>query len=405
MRTGSRERFSLAILMMCVGPLSAAVPDRATSKGAPSAAVNLLPPGPAEAASAPAIPGLSAKYDFGTVFVPGVTTLEHVFALRNQSVSNVIIAGLVTSCGCTTAVVGAEGGSLPVMLGPSKELSIQVRMSVDYATGAKSETVLLEGTGDHPITLGSLEVSANSVAAVTVRPRELDFGVLRLGEQRSMLVNMTVDSRATGLVGRLRLISNSPWIVVKSDDGSHQASPRAGTGEGVYSITATPDKHIGDLSGTLTIASDLPGASLNVPSTEVVRLESLLRGMAVPVRAVVRGRLSASSDVSVVVPGDSEGATVLVCSDSRELLARSHVRCDSPWVTASIGSVSKRSPKPPPADRPPDSAAVAMGELLWEAPLRVRVSVNAPPGLLDAAVLVDAPDGESLRIPVLAYAR
>ena len=92
-------------------------------------------------------------------------------------------------------------------------------------------------------------------------------------------------------------------------------------------------------------------------------------------------------------------------SDSRELLARSHVRCDSPWVTASIGSVSKRSPKPPPADRPPDSAAVAMGELLWEAPLRVRVSVNAPPGRLDAAVLVDAPDGESLRIPVLAYAR
>ena len=386
-----------AVLLSAVAPRSAPCQDRQGT--------TFPVPGTGAVRLDPAVPGLSAKYDFGTVFLPEVSSLEHLFVLRNQSASAVVIAGLVTSCGCTSAVVETEDGALPVVVRPGAEVSVQVRMSVGYAAGLKTEAVILQGTGEHAITLGSLEVSANSVAAVAIRPCELDFGGLRLGEQKTMVLSMAVDARAAGLAGRVRLISNSPWILVKSEDALRRISPSAGSGECAYSITAVPGKQIGELSGTLTLASDLFGGSSNVPNADLMRLGNLLRGTVVPVRAVVRGRLSASSDVSVVVPGDSEGATVLVCSDSRELLEHSHIRCDSPRVSASIGSVSQRALQPAARDPGLGTASVATSEPSWEAALRVRVSADGPPGLLDTAVFVVAPDGESLRIPILAYAR
>lgn len=111
--------------------------------------------------------------DFGSV--PRGAVLQHGFKIKNNTKDVVGLAGVRSSCGCTSAQLSKR------YLQPGEETLLQVRMDSGRFRGLKTITLYVKL--DRPEgTEVRIWVKANSRDDVAVNPEVIDFKTVRAGE-------------------------------------------------------------------------------------------------------------------------------------------------------------------------------------------------------------------------------
>ncbi len=111
--------------------------------------------------------------DFGSV--PRGAVLQHGFKIKNNTKDVVGLAGVRSSCGCTTAQLSKR------YLQPGEETHLLVRMDSGRFRGLKTITLYVKL--DRPETTEvRIWVKANSRDDVAVNPEVVDFRTVRAGE-------------------------------------------------------------------------------------------------------------------------------------------------------------------------------------------------------------------------------
>ena len=186
-------------------------------------------------------------YDFGEV--EAGDEVEHTFAFENTGDDLLSIKEVLTSCGCTGALVTEE--EVP----PGGTGEITATFHTKGIQGAVKKGLSVE-SNDPENRLVRLTIGGNVVAEVAVEPRYLDWGTLQPGDSPQPKKLKIRFLKGRGL--RLEKIqSESPSVVLtkKSEDENRA----------VYAVALAEDLPSGRFTGRITIRSN----SERVPEVHV----------------------------------------------------------------------------------------------------------------------------------------
>jgi hypothetical protein len=225
--------------------------------------------------------GGEARYDFGEVSVFDKPTAVHVFRLKNDTSAPVTISRLLTSCGCTGAVLnapargaaaaapapappGAGAGALAT-LEPGQETEVQVVLKLaDLKPGRirKSASVLVAGQNKPA---ARLEMSGTILPSVRLEPAVNDLGAIPAGKGRSFRVTAIMDARVAADGPVPDLSADNPSLRVTPVRAAAPAPAQTpGTITKTYEVTVAPDAPLGTLSARIVFAIPPVGAAAQV---------------------------------------------------------------------------------------------------------------------------------------------
>ncbi len=210
-------------------------------------------PGPASdtvAVPAPRQPKIRfdrPDHDFGEV--EAGDEVAHVFSFRNEGNAPLTVGKVLTSCGCTAALVSEQ--EIP----PEGTGEIKVTFQAKGLQGAVKKGLTVE-SNDPEDPLVRLTIGGNVLSEVRVEPRYLDWRTLRPGNTPPPKKLTIRFLRGRGL--RLeRIQSESPSVVLtKTSEEENKL---------VYSVALAEDLPTGRFTGRITIRSN----SERVPEVHV----------------------------------------------------------------------------------------------------------------------------------------
>lgn len=346
-------------------------------------ALILLPPAACSASLAPGPPdaplrATQAIYDAGELDSLSTQTITHTFTVQNRGKAPVEIENLDSSCGCTTALVMADGRSesLPVRLMPGRSLAIRVQVDVSGEMVGRLEKSVWVSVAGHAEPVLTLTVSATFPPLAQISPFTLDFGQVHEGVGEEKKVDLDLSPRLTlaGTVVTLtcsldKLSFGPPKLVgpVKAPDGRGPSWERL-----EYTTTLAKDAPLGSFATDIDAEITRMGALGRVdqqllPDTYAVARGEVVGDISTAPKSVVFG---------VVEVGQGATRTVTVKAASPEILAGVSAASGSPWVTVSPGKAGDYD---------------------------ISIVPNAPPGVLQATATFTTRSGEKLAVPVLAY--
>jgi len=208
-----------------------------------SPASEMTPGAPSAAAEAPAPKQPKIRFDqpdhdFGQV--EAGDEVEHTFVFHNAGDGPLSINKVLTSCGCTGALVTEE----EIPPGGTGEIKATFHTKGFHGDVKKGLTV---ESNDPENRLVRLTIGGNVVSEVTVEPRYLDWGIPRPGDSprpKRLSINF-LKGRGLQLVN---IRSESPSVVLtkKSEDENRA----------VYSVALAENLPTGRFTGRITIRSN-----------------------------------------------------------------------------------------------------------------------------------------------------
>jgi hypothetical protein len=310
-----------------------------------------------------------ADFSFGPCYESRTQQLQHAFQLKNANQTPIIIAQIQPTCGCTSVVLG-EHNDLPITLQPGE--SIELRISIDVShlpEGAFSKQIFINAP-HQPAPLAILTLTGELKSGVSFNATAINFGRTIYGESPTQPVTITVDPELAVKTKDLKIVSSTSDVTVKQSIATTgQASNIAR-----FDITLSPHAHLGRFVTSL---------SLIVP-TEASAITKI--GKPIEVIGEVVGSFSASPQ-SVSLNGTTDKLPapqeVLLTGVSPADTGSYKVESNVPYVVATFAE---------PASNSTSSLKVAR--------LQISLTNQAPTGINQALVIVTAPDGETLNIPV-----
>ena len=338
----------------------------------------------------------SAQYDCGTVDV-SQSTVSHIFVLKNNTLNPTEVDRLVPTCGCTTAVLEAgKDVNLPYRLDAGGVVAIQVSVNVHQLhAGAflKSLNVYLSGE-DAPAAV--LELMGTMIPPIDAVPSYIDFGRLPIGKSESRLLTVSVSHQLLASAA-FHLASTNPDVTVTPvpdtatrplTDASNSApwglpqTPAEALTQRTYLITLKSLHKIGIVEGWLYVTPDDAHIDNSDYKMTTVRVIGETDGlMSADPLTVVFG--------TATVGNDSIQRIELTCPSENY---RQHLR------VVTTGSLQAYFEGP---DRHIDNGTGNKTTVRTE--LVVVLKGNAPVGNFNGSVVVTAPAGEQLVLPVSAY--
>jgi|GEM_PF-2417328 hypothetical protein len=336
----------------------------------------LAAPGPSHAALTPQLlsPASvgSAAYDFGRLNQGSTAPLLHKFFLKNANAAPVVVERVQVSCGCTTATLGG-GAVLPDTLAPGKVLEVDT--SVDplrlYAGAVeKSVAVYLAGQAAPAATL---EITGTLVPSATFSPDLLNFGDVAYGDTPTQKLVATIDKKAVPSLDAVQFESTDSDIT--ADRVS--VTPFGDNEETVeYQVKVSPTPYIGIIDGTVSLM--VRNASNGMS----------LIGASVPIRGNIIGGFS-SSPQSITFANAPAGKAA-----TQQILLTGISTTDISKLTLFSASpmIELKAETPDPNAKPSKVIKVD-----------VNLSDKMPVGSLQTQIIITAPDGSRLLLPVLVF--
>lgn len=227
------------------------------------------------------------NHDFGTVAVAAKT--EFRFPIHNTFTSEMHIAGVRASCGCTTPVVESE------YIPPGGSGSILARFNTDTFRGKRGATLTV--VIDKPFySEVRLRVDGYIRQDMVFHPGSIDFGKLNQGDAASKSAKIMYAGRSDWQIVDVR--SNQSWLQPELKQISHDG----GRAEYELMVTVREDAPTGFFQDEITVITNdrqMPRVPLVVSgqvdsaltiAPQSIALGSLKPGEAVEKRLVVRGR-------------------------------------------------------------------------------------------------------------------
>jgi hypothetical protein len=333
----------------------------------------------------------ATRYDFGEVSLLDTTRIEHRFTFKNTGGTPLKIERLAATCGCTSTIVGSSGPGAYPTLAPGEETSIQVTLNLlplRPGTLHKSVSVYAEGNAQ-PV--ARYEIKGTLLPAVSFSPLLVDFGAVRTGEARSVILTATIDARLAAAGTLLPpLVASHPAIRIQPSPDNPAAAktgPGSRTVARVYTVSLAPDAPLGPLTGSISFApAGSPGAGSPGAAPLPSRLADALAAPSVFVAGQVAGAVSARPQaVAFGAVPSGHGATrqVVLTGANPTALKNRRVTSDSAWLTIGPG---KRD-----------------GEQPLSETIEVALRPDAPAGVLQARLTIALENGQRLLLPVSAY--
>jgi hypothetical protein len=198
---------------------------------------------------APRIACAEARWDFGEQV--NTQVLEHVFTLKNEGNTTLLIGNVRPTCGCTIAQLSTSS------LEPGAEATLTTKLDLHGRSGTQMKQVRVE-SNDSTQSPFVLTLTGTAVAEVQINPPNLFFGRLQ------------ADSRATGTV-EIAVAPTMPLHVtgVSSDNagiGTEVETVEEGRRYRIL-IRTQPPLAIGYFLGRVTVLTDHPGTYSNLVIT------------------------------------------------------------------------------------------------------------------------------------------
>ncbi len=134
---------------------------------------------------APHIEFESTTFDFGKVDQGDEVT--HAFKFRNTGGSELTIAQVQSSCGCTAALASSE------KIGSGEKGTIEANFKTKGYQGRTTKTIRVH-TNDPAVSTVTLRITGDILTDVMVRPRSLNFGNMRRHSATEKALKVTFSS-------------------------------------------------------------------------------------------------------------------------------------------------------------------------------------------------------------------
>jgi len=328
--------------------------------------------------------------DFGSISALHPAPISRTFVLSNSDSHSMTVSDLRPACGCTSALT-ARNAALPLVLLPGQQITVQVTLDpANLPPGPVSKLVWVYIQGRRT-PAATLELKGILVPPVQLSATVLDYEHAAAGVSTSRILTMTWNPATLPAGVVPRLISTDPDVQVRPQETEEAALPTtSGPQTRTYTCLLAPQARLGALDGAVE-------AVFTDPRSGTVILGS------VPLRGDVVGDVAATP--SIIAFGSAPSGL----STTRQVLLtltkpqRLTVSSSSRFVTAQLGSAQTV-----PASRPfpggTANAAISLTPAVPRTalPLNITLKPTAPPGPLEAEVIVTTAGGQRLRLPVFA---
>ena len=176
-------------------------------------------------------------FNFGQIFKG--QKIEHIYKFENRG-NNVLNIGKVnTSCGCTAAILTSN--TIP----PGKTGEIRAIFSSGSFTGNVTKSIsVISNDPDHP--RYNLTISGEIIEDVSIKPRNIDFGSVHLGEKTDKTV--TIKSQTEPDFKIKKIIPSKPFISASIAEEEN--------GEYVIKVELENNPEIGRFSGGIHLETN-----------------------------------------------------------------------------------------------------------------------------------------------------
>lgn len=225
-------------------------------------------------------------YDFGPISAGQAVT--HVYTLRNNTKTPVVLDRVSTSCNCTSAIVLDDfHGGMPLILPGA---TARVRVTLDTTGFVPAAAGTLEGSRvekdvfvylvDQPVHAAAvLKLTGRLTRGIAFDPPFLNLGTVDEARGAIQLVRVTYDPGVYS-ADRTRLVApaDSRLAIELQPDGPALPILGAGIVQKTYRVSIPPHAAIGLLSGMLTLtreasspASGLAPTAFSLPYTGAIQ--------------------------------------------------------------------------------------------------------------------------------------
>lgn len=346
------------------------------------------------------VPPGAAIYDFGTADRFLTPVLTHTFILRNEGKVPVVIDRIQSSCGCTSALLVADGKEATrVTLQPGKEISIKTSVDTTKLATGMIKKFLWVMLPNETVPSFIIRLDANIEGILAFDPPAIDFGRVDVGQTPAQTLSVSLDKRLMDAVGGVKLVSSNPGVHLSLIPPVDAPIPGgSSTVRRVYAVTLDPKVSLGVLSSTLAFEPLQPPAAANKNNTKTPAetAATFLNALTVTVSGQIFGQVSARPGTVVfgsVSEGDTTTRRITLVGKTEAALQNLKVTSSSNWVTAKVSMppASKPDPKAPPVKLPPMRL------------LEVTLNPKTPPGALQTSLSLTTQSGEELVLPAFGY--
>lgn len=180
-------------------------------------------------------------YDFGAAERGSV--VSHLFILRNEGSSPLVIEAVSSSCGCTAAIMDSK------TIAPGGETNVKVTLNLKSRSGPQRQTVLIQ-SNDLKQPAAPLTLTGNATWRVRVTPAYINYGRINPTESISEDVDVLFTE---GLTLNVRAVKTNSSLIaaelVTVDPGQHYR----------VAVSLRPPVPEGRLIGWIELLTDHPG--------------------------------------------------------------------------------------------------------------------------------------------------
>ncbi len=163
----------------------------------------------------PTISFKEPDFNFGKIYKG--QKVEHVYKFENTGKDTLNIKKVKTSCGCTAAILTNR------TISPAETGEIRVTYNPGSNTGnVKKSITVLNDDPEHPSY--RLTIFGEIIEDVSIKPRNIDFGAMYIGEKSNKHKTVTIESQSTPDFQIKAIKSSKPFIdtsIVEEKNGKY----------------------------------------------------------------------------------------------------------------------------------------------------------------------------------------
>jgi Protein of unknown function (DUF1573) len=316
---------------------------------------------------------------------------ERVVMLRNTGTTSIEIERLESSCGCTTAMLPAEGGVTRTRLAPGEKIALRIALHTETLKPGPLRKWVWVRARHQAQPIATLAITAFVQAPATFTPATLDFGRVPAGEKRALRLTATTPVGSVN-ASAWHLASTNPDVRIEDETAPSDVDNKRSTNghaTRTFTVTLAPDALLGRIEGALRLVAGPSDTNASHAAIPVNGGDADAgSGLSVPLAGEVSGSLSAMPRVLVLgstPAGKAVTRQVIVQGETPDALRGLQISSTSPSVSARLL----------PFTPPPDNATATT------VTLAVTLADTAPAGGFQADVIVTTRTGQRLRIIVL----
>ena len=321
-------------------------------------------------------------YDFGRVSATDTRVVTETFVLSNKTPHMVTISRLMTSCGCTSAIILGNLTGYPYDVSPGKNLKIKVSIDIAHVSPGSVDKSAYVFLGKQASPAFTCRLVGNVDAGITFSPPIIDFGIAKAGSPS--VRTLTLTSAAASFRNAPILVSTAPEVSINRGElvVSFGTPAAERTRSYRYTVTLSPLSYLGPFSGRVALQlKDLQGnlvcSELSIPVGGEVQGDIWAEPSAV---TLDYERSSTRKTIRIEIlgtkPVDLQGIT-FVCPDS--YLAVKLLPSSISLRTDLVGRRNTGGPK------------VMVG---------VQISPQIPAGTLQTQMIIKTRTGQQLAVPI-----